>query len=188
MKGIRQHSTVVVSLVMLVLAVAGLFIVKDVLGHIGDGATSDGDSDSDTTDHGIWWYVEVDDITHNSLSTDSYHRYELLNGSEFDIRVEFEFAHRVLTGAGGTIYNSDGSPKEDIIRCPWAEIGGLNCSAVELEPDEEDENWWWLGTSIDELEEGDYKIYAYTELWIRRASTEKLLEQPKVDVYHPFSL
>ena len=144
--------------------------------------------DVGTTDHGIWWYVEVDDITHNSLSTESYHRYELVNGSDFDIRAEFEFAHRVLTGDGSPVYNADGSLKEDVIRCPWAEIGGLNCPAVELEPDEEDANWWWLCTSIDDLEKGNYKINTYTELWIRRASTEKLLHQPKIEVDHPFEI
>ena len=183
MKGIRQRPKAVICLVMLVLAMIGLFIVKDVLGHIGDGATNDGDSDEGTTADGIWWYVEVDDITHNSSSTESYHRYELDNGSDFKIRVEFEFAHRVLTAAGGSI-----AGKEDVIRCPWAEIGGLNCSAVELDPGEEDANWWWLCASIDDLEEGDYKINAYTELWIRKASTEKLLHQPRIEVDHPFSL
>ena len=188
MKRAKQHPKVVVCLVMLILAVVGLLIVRDVPGHIGDGATEDGKSDDGTTEDGIWWYVEVDDITHNSLSTESYHRYELENGSDFDIRAEFEFSHRVLTGVGGTIYNSDGSPKEDVIRCPWAELGGLNCSAVELDPGDEDANWWWLCTSIDDLEEGDYKINAYTQLWIRKASTEKLLHQPKVEVDHPFNL
>lgn len=188
MKGIRQHPKAVVCLVILVLAAAGLLIVRDIPGHIGDGATEDSDSDEDTTDDGIWWYVEVDDVTHNSSSTESYHRYEVENGSDFEIRLTFEFAHRVLTGAGGPVYNADGSLKEDVIRCPWAEVGGLNCPAPELDPGDEDANWWWLCTSIDDLDEGSYKIHAYTDLGIYRASPESLLHHAYTDVDHPFKI
>ena len=53
MKRTKQHSKAVVYLAMLVLAIAGLFIVKNVLGHIGDGATNDGDDDVGITDNGI---------------------------------------------------------------------------------------------------------------------------------------
>ena len=183
MTGIRQRPKAVICLVMLVLAMVGLFIVKDVLGHIGDGATEDSDEDEGTTVDGIEWYVQVDDVTHNSSCTDSYHRYEVDNGSDFDIRLTFEFAHRVLTGTGGSIHG-----KEDVIRCPWAELGGLNCPEPHLDPGEEDANWWWLGVSIDDLDDGSYKIHAYTDLGIYKDDTGALLHHAYTDVDHPFRI
>ena len=188
MKGIRQYPKAVVCLVMLVLAAVGLLIVRDIPGHIDDGATEDSDDDEGTTAEGIWWYVEVDDVTHNSLSTESYHRYEVENGSDFKIRLVFEFAHRILTAAGNTVRNADGSPKEDVIHCPWAELGGLNCPEPKLDPGDVDANWWWLCTSIDELEGGNYRIHAYTRLGIYRDTPGPPLHEAYTDVDHPFTV
>lgn len=157
MKGIRQHPKAVICLVTLVLAAVGALIVGSVYGASDNGTTN-----------GVYWEVSVYNFSYSSTTqrTSSSHRYLVENnyinddGEYAAIKPKFRFAHFVVKPDGSYTYNEDGSIKFDSDEGFGATVPATGAG------DYSDT----LGTSVDNLDSGDYKIYAYTELDIYDAT------------------
>ena len=157
MKGIRQYPKAVICLVTLILAAVGALIVGSVYGASDDGTTN-----------GVYWEVSVYNFSYNSATqrTSTSHRYLVENnyinddGEYAAIKPKFRFAHFVVKPDNSYTYNEDGSTKHDSDEGFGATVPATGAG------DHSDA----LGISVDNLDTGDYKIYAYTELDIYDAA------------------
>ena len=177
MTGIRQHPKAVICLVTLVLAAVGALIVGSVYGK----------SDAGTT-NGVYWEVSVYNLSYSATTqrTSSSHRYLVENnyinddGEYAAIKPKFRFAHFVVELDNSYTYNEDGSIKHD------SDEGFGTTVPATGAGDHSDT----LGTSVDNLEPGPYKIYAYTELDIYDAADTggtPIVSGPGVDVEYEFT-
>ena len=177
MQGIRQHPKAVICSVTLVLAVVGGLIVGNVYGA----------SNADTT-NGVYWEVSVYNLSYSSVTqrTSSSHRYLVENNyinddSEYAaIKPKFRFAHFVVKPDNSYTYNEDGSIKHDSDEAFGATVPATGAG------DHSDT----LGTSVANLDPGDYKIYAYTELDIYNATDTggtAIVTGPGVNVEYDFT-
>ena len=151
MKGIRQHPKTIICLVTLVLTAVGALIVGSVYGE----------SDAGTT-NGVYWEVSVYSFSYNSSTqrTSSSHRYLVENnyinddGEYAAIKPKFRFAHFVVELDNSYTHNEDGTIKHDSDEGFGATVPATGAGSHSDT----------LGVSVDNLDPGPYKIYAYTEL------------------------
>ena len=177
MTGIRQNPKAVICLVTLVLAAVGILIVGSVYGASDAGTTS-----------GVYWEVSVYNLSYSSATqrTSSSHRYLVENnyinddGEYAAIKPKFRFAHFVVKPDNSYTYNEDGSIKHDSDEGFGATVPATGAG------DHSDT----LGTSVANLDPGDYKIYAYTELDIYDAADTggtPIVSGPGVNVEYDFT-
>ena len=172
----KQHPKAVVCLVMLAIAAVGALIIRDALGAEDNGTTN-----------GVYWEVSVYNLSYSSATqrTSSSHRYLVENnyinddGEYAAIKPKFRFAHFVVKPDNSYTYNEDNSIKFDSSEGFGATVPATGAG------DHSDT----LGTSVANLDPGDYKIYAYTELDIYEATDTggpPIVAGPGVDVEYNF--
>ena len=131
------------------------------------GTAAFSESDYGTT-NGIYWEISVYNLSYDlaTQTTTSRHRYLVENnyvnddGEYAAIKPKFRFSHFVVKLDGSYTYNEDGTIKFD-------SSAGFGATVPATGVGDHSET---LGVSVDNLEPGDYKIYAYTEVDIYEAS------------------
>ena len=81
-----------------------LFIVLDVLfmGVLYVHAATRGDYVADPS---LYWWVRVKDVGFSGRDSQSKHKYTVENYSKYDLRVNWEYSHKVMR-ADGTVYKN----------------------------------------------------------------------------------
>ncbi len=165
MKFAKQHPKMFVCLFILVLVAAGALIVRNIPGA-GTGGTTDTGN--------VAWEISVWNLVYNSATerTSSNHRFLIENSGE-ETEVVFEFQHAVVTDDGFSnvevekkipdIENNPGYDYPDVP--PWTYY-------------EKSES---ISADVSHLDEGDYKITAYTRISPRRDDDNLSVVDPKVD-------
>ena len=122
-----------------------------------------GDIQSDTTLN-VQWYVKVSSLAYDSTSecTESYHQYYIQNNSDFSLKFNFEFSHKVYLVTtddnGNELESPAGSDAIDQEAPPGADT---------LDNGESDINWWWNMVDMSGRS-GKHRIKAYTQLRVRK--------------------
>ena len=144
---------------------AGALIVRNIPGA-GDGGTTDTGN--------VAWEISVWNLSHNSATetTSSNHRF-LIENSDKETEVVFEFQHAVITDDGFSnvevekkipdIENNPGYDYPDVP--PWTYY-------------EKSES---ISVDVSHLDDGNYKITAYTRISPKRNGNSLSAVDPKVD-------
>lgn len=173
MKRVKQPPKAFVCLVILVLAAAGVLIVRNVSGDQSCGYTVDG----------IWYSASVGDLRYEPPFTKSYHRTYVENDADFTIETEYRFVHLIFKNDKSTPATAGPgeSPKQQIIEEP-------NGPIVEPGTYHDNERTDTLEVDVSDLPIGFYWINAYTELEIMKLGSTVRLITPRAEEWLQFRI